>query len=147
MLNAKSPSAQGAWLSEMTPAEMKENDIAKTIVDAAVEVHRTMGGPGLLESVYEEALADELALRGLGVERQKEVPISYKGKRIGSPLRLDLLVGGCVIVECKATTEYNSVFQAQMLTYLRLSGLKLGLVINFGERLVRDGIHRVVNGL
>jgi GxxExxY protein len=126
---------------------MHENAIAKIIVDAAVEVHRTLGGPGLLESVYEEALAWELAHRGLTIERQKHVPIVYKGHTLASPLRLDLLVNERVIVECKATTQYNSIFEVQLLTYLRLTGLKLGLVINFGERLVKDGIHRVVNNL
>jgi len=126
---------------------MHENAIAKITVDAAVEVHRTLGGPGLLESVYEEALAWELAHRGLTIERQKHVPIVYKGHMLASPLRLDLLVNERVIVECKATTQYNPIFEVQLLTYLRLTGLKLGLVINFGERLVKDGIHRVVNNL
>ena len=120
---------------------MHENQISKTILDAAIEVHRTLGGPGLLETVYEEALAWELEQRGLTVERQKPVPITYKGHTLSAPLRLDLLVGGKVIVECK------SAFEAQALTYLRLMGLKLGLVINFGERLVKHGFHRVVNNL
>jgi GxxExxY protein len=126
---------------------MHENQISKIILDAAIEVHRTLGGPGLLENVYEEALAWELEQRGLNVERQKLVPIKYKGLTLGTPLRLDLLVGGKVIVECKATTDYNSIFEVQTLTYLRLTELKLGLVINFGERLVKDGFHRVVNNL
>lgn len=126
---------------------MHENEISKIILDAAIEVHRTLGGPGLLESVYEEALAWELTDRGLTVERQKLVPVEYKGHTLGIPLRLDLLVNGKVIVECKATTDYNPIFEVQTLTYLRLTGLKLGLVINFGERLVKDGFHRVVNRL
>jgi GxxExxY protein len=126
---------------------MDENDISRVIVQAAIEVHRTLGGPGLLESVYEEALAWELTSRGLTVERQKSVPIVYKGHTLATPLRLDLLVNGQVIVECKATTQYNDIFEVQVLTYLRLTGLKLGLVINFGERWVKDGIHRVVNNL
>jgi len=100
-----------------------------------------------LESVYEEALAWELSRRGLGVERQKQVPIEYKGHVLGTPLRLDMLVNEKVVVECKATTDYNPIFEVQTLTYLRLMGLKLGLVINFGERLVKNGVHRVVNGL
>jgi GxxExxY protein len=124
-----------------------ENAISKIIVDAAIEVHRTLGGPGLLESAYEEPLAWELTQRGLTVERQKPVPIIYKDHTLATPLRLDLLVNGLVIVECKATTRYNPIFEVQLLTYLRLTGLKLGLVINFGERLVKDGIHRVVNNL
>jgi len=126
---------------------MHENQISKVVLDAAIEVHRTLGGPGLLESVYEEALAWELRQRGLPVERQKVVPVIYKGQTLGVPLRLDLLVGDKVIVECKATTNYHSVFEAQALTYLRLTDLKLGLVINFGEKLVKNGFHRVVNGL
>jgi len=124
-----------------------ENAISKIIVDAAIEVHRTLGGPGLLESAYEEPLAWELTERKLTVERQKPIPIIYKGHTLATPLRLDLLVNGLVIIECKATTRHNPIFEVQLLTYLRLTGLKLGLVINFGERLVKDGIHRVVNNL
>jgi GxxExxY protein len=88
-----------------------------------------------------------LELRGLTVERQVVVPVVYKGKRLETQLRVDLIVVARVVVECKAVSTYNSVFAAQVLTYLRQLDLKLGLVINFGERLVKDGIHRVVNGL
>jgi GxxExxY protein len=126
---------------------MDENDISRIIVDAAIEVHRTLGGPGLLESVCEEALVEEVRLRGLDVERQQSVPLSYKGRVLATPLRLDLRVNGLVLVDNKAVGEFNPIFEAQMLTYLRLTGLKLGLVINFGERLVKDGIHRIVNHL
>jgi GxxExxY protein len=126
---------------------MTENEIAKIIVDAAVEVHRELGGPGLLEDVYEEALAEELRLRGLKVERQLPVRITYKGRVLSKPLRLDMNVESLVLVDNKAVTEWNPIFEAQMLTYLRLTGLKLGLVINFGERFLKNGIHRVVNGL
>jgi len=126
---------------------MTENEISRVIVRCAIEAHRTLGGPGLLESVYEEALAWELRQSGLAVNRQVTLPIPYKGHTLASPLRIDLIVGEKVIVECKATSKYNEVFKAQTLTYLRLTGLKLGMVINFGERLVKDGIHRVVNGL
>jgi GxxExxY protein len=126
---------------------MNENQISKVIVEAAIEVHRTLGGPGLVESVYEEALAWELNQQGLSVVRQKEVPIVYKNQTLGVPLRLDMLINNLVIVECKSTTKYNPVFESQTLTYLRLLDLRLGLVINFGERLVKNGIHRVVNGL
>jgi GxxExxY protein len=126
---------------------MTENEISRHIVEAAIEVHRTLGGPGLLESVYEEALVWELRQRGLNVERQVSLPIPYKGQMLATPLRIDLIVGGLVIVECKAVTQYNAIFEAQTLTYLRLTSLKLGLVLNFGERVVKDGIHRVVNGL
>jgi len=126
---------------------MDENDISRIIVDAAIEVHRTLGGPGLLESVCEEALVEEVRLRGLDVERQQSVPLSYKGRVLATPLRLDLRVNGLVLVDNKAVGEFNPIFEAQLLTYLRLTGLKLGLVINFGERLVKDGIHRIVNHL
>jgi len=126
---------------------MNENEISKIIVECAIEVHRTIGGPGLVESVYEEAMAWELTQRGLDVQRQRPVPIKYKGQILGTPLRLDLMVNAKVLIDGKATLEYNPIFEAQMLTYLRMTGLKLGLVINFGERYVANGIHRVVNGL
>ncbi|EMB15054.1 GxxExxY protein [Rhodopirellula europaea] len=126
---------------------MKENDISKAILNASIEAHRTLGGPGLLESVYEEALAWELDQAGLSVRRQQTVPIEYKGNVLSTPLRLDLVVNDLVIVECKATSKYNDIFAVQCLTYLRLMNLKLGIVVNFGERKVKDGFHRVVNGL
>jgi GxxExxY protein len=126
---------------------MTENEISNVIVDAAIEVHRVLGGPGLLEDVYEEALGEELRLRGLLVERQLPVRIVYKGRTLARPLRLDMKVEQLVLVDNKAVAEWNPVFEAQMLTYLRLTGLKLGLVINFGERFVKNGIYRVVNGL
>ena len=126
---------------------MTENEISKIIVDSAVEVHRTLGGAGLLESVYEESLFWELQSRGLRVEKQLEVPINYKGKMLASPLRLDLLVERIVIVEVKAVFNYNTIFETQALTYLRLMSLRLALVINFGEKRVGNGIHRVVNNL
>jgi len=126
---------------------MELNDISGEILDAAIEVHRELGGPGLLESIYEEALAAELSQRGLTVERQKTVPVVYKGRRLATDFRIDLLVERLVIVECKATSVTNPVFGAQVLTYLRLLDLQLGLVVNFGKKRVADGIHRVVNGL
>jgi GxxExxY protein len=126
---------------------MDENRIGSIILSAAIEAHRTLGGPGLLESVYEEALVWELCRQNLKVDRQLDVPIKYKAQPLSHPLRLDLLVGGLVIVECKATTNYNPIYEAQVLTYLRLLDLRLGYVINFGEKLVKDGIHRVANGM
>jgi GxxExxY protein len=126
---------------------MTENEIAAAIVDAALEVHRTLGGPGLLESVYEEALVFEIETRGLHVERQKHVPLTYKGRTLASNLRLDLLVEDRVIVECKASSMHNPLFEVQALTYLRLMDLRLALVVNFGLPLVKDGIRRVVNRL
>lgn len=126
---------------------MTENELSKIIVDCAVEVHRTLGGPGLLESVYEEAFAWELAARGIFVERQMSVPIMYKGTQLLVPLRLDLLVERKVVVEVKAMAQYHPIAETQALTYLRLMNLKLALVVNFGEKLVSQGVHRVVNGL
>jgi GxxExxY protein len=101
----------------------------------------------LLESVYQEAATWELLKRGLQVEREKIIPIVYKGHELGVPLRLDLLVNQKVIIECQATINYSAIFEAQVLTYLRITGLKLGIVINFGEKLVKNGIHRLANGL
>ncbi len=126
---------------------MDENEISRIVVDSAVEVHRVLGGPGLLESVYEESLVVELGQRGLALKRQVSVPLLYKGSSLSTPLRLDLIVAEKVIVECKALITHNPIFQSQVLTYLRLTGLKLGLVINFGESLVSKGIYRVVNNL
>ena len=104
----------------------REDEISQGIVVAAIEVHKTLGGPGLLESVYEEALAWELESRGYRVERQKEVPVCYKGNILSAPLRLDMLVNQLVIVEVKSLAVYNQIFEVQLLTYLRLQNLKLG---------------------
>lgn len=101
----------------------------------------------MLESVYEEALAYELKTRGVEVERQVAVPLVYKGRTLATPLRLDLLVSEKVIVECKAVERYNPIFNVQVLTYLRLKRLMLGVVINFGAPTIKEGFHRVVNGL
>jgi GxxExxY protein len=126
---------------------MHENAISRIIVEAAIDVHRTLSGPGLLENVYEEAMAFEMASRGLTIARQLHVPIDYKGRILASPMKLDLLVNEKVIIEVKAVENYNRVFEAQALTYLRLTKLRLALVINFGESQVIKGVHRVVNGL
>jgi GxxExxY protein len=126
---------------------LREDALSYEIIGAAIEVHRTLGGPGLLESVYEEAMVWELQNCGLNVERQVAVPIQYKGNRLSTPLRVDLLVEKLVIIENKATIDYNPIFETQTLTYLRLMDLRLGLVINFGEKYVKNGIHRVVNNL
>jgi len=122
-----------------------EDLLSYQIIGAAIEVHQTLGGPGLLESVYEEGFVWELQNSGLCVRRQVSVPISYKGTQLATPLRLDLLVEDLVIVEIKATTNYNPIFETQTLTYLRLMNLRLGLVINFSEKYVKNGIHRVPN--
>lgn len=124
---------------------MDENALSYAIVSAAIEVHKTLGGPGLLESVYEEALVWELTHRGFKVEQQKLVSIRYKEQILSSPLRLDLMVNELELVECKALNEYNRNFEAQLLTCLRLMNLRPGLVINFGEKFVANGVHRVAN--
>ena len=126
---------------------MTENEISQIIIGAAIEVHRELGGPGLLEDIYEEAMEEEFRLRGIVVERQLPVRLTYKGRILRKPLRLDMKVGGLVLVDNKSVAEWHPVFEAQMLTYLRLTGLKLGLVINFGESYVKNGIYRLVNGL
>lgn len=126
---------------------MNEDEISRKIVTCAIEVHRTLGGPGLLESVYEEALVWELRNVGLDVTRQLQVALDYKGVLLATPLRLDILVERKVIIEVKAVTLFNPIFEAQALTYLRLMDLKLAMVVNFGERYVKNGIRRVVNGL
>jgi GxxExxY protein len=124
---------------------LTENKLSSCIIDAAIEVHTVLGGPGLLESVYEIALAEELQRRSIPFQRQLVVPVNYKGKIIGEAFRLDLIVDNTVIVEVKATEQLHNVHSAQVLTYLRLTQKKLGLVLNFGQPLLRDGICRVVN--
>lgn len=126
---------------------MNENELSHSIIESAIEVHKVLGGPGLLESVYEEALVWELKQKGIEVKRQLEVPVSYKGNKLASPLRLDLLVNNLVILEIKATNSYNPVYEAQVLTYMRLLNKKLGIVLNFGHSVLKDGIHRVINRL
>ena len=126
---------------------MTENELSSSIIGAAIEVHKQLGGPGLLEDVYEEALCFELVAHGVKVVRQVQVPVLYKGQLLKKPLFLDLLVEDKVIVEVKAVEKIIPVFNAQLLTYLRLAGKRLGLLINFGEIRVSEGIHRVVNNL
>lgn len=125
---------------------MHEDPISKEIVDAAYQLHVNLG-PGLLESVYEVLLAHELRKRGLSAERQIPVPIEYDGIRFDEGYRLDLLVEDKVIVEIKSVAEISNVHKKQVLTYLRLTQKCLGLLINFNEELIRNGITRVVNGL
>lgn len=124
---------------------MEENEISKVVLDAAIMVHRTLGGPGLLESVYQNALVYELKERGLKVEKEVLVPVRYKGVVVGDPLRIDILVEDCVIVECKSTEKDNPIFAVQTLTYLRQMNLHLGLRINFGKETLVSGYKRVVN--
>jgi GxxExxY protein len=119
-----------------------EDDISHKIIGAAIEVHRTLGGPGLLESIYESALCHELVLRGLRIQRQKPVQVVYKGVTIREPLFIDILVEDKVLVEIKATEKNHLIYETQVLTYLRLTGIKLGLLVNFGVPYVKDGVSR-----
>lgn len=118
-----------------------QDALGRAIVDSALKVHRKLG-PGLLESIYEHCLAHELAKRHVPCRRQVPVPIIYDGERLDGGLKLDLLVGDAVIVEIKAVEKPNPIHQAQLLTYLKLSGLRLGYLINFNVRLLKDGIRR-----
>lgn len=117
--------------------------VASVVVDATLKVHRALG-PGLLETVYEVCLAYELASRGLKVVRQLKVPIFYDGVELDAELRLDLLVEDCVVVEIKSVERMIPLFDAQALTYLRLTRLRLCLLINFNVALIKDGIKRIV---
>ena len=125
---------------------MTPNDVAKVIVDAALKVHVALG-PGLLESAYEAVLAYELEQRGLRVKRQHPVTIVYESLTVADAFRADLVVEDLVIVELKSVEAVHPVHKKQLLTYLRLSDKPLGLLINFGARLLRGGITRVANGL
>ena len=125
---------------------MSENEIARQIVDGAFKVHTTLG-PGLLETVYEVALAHELGKRGLKVERQVPISITYDDLQFAEGFRADLIVADKLIVELKAVASVSGKHKKQLLTYLRLTDRRLGLLINFDEELIKDGISRVVNGL
>ena len=124
---------------------MDINQLTGQIIGAAIEVHKTLG-PGLLESAYEECLCRELSLRGFSYERQKEVPVTYKGVRLDCGYRLDIVVSESVILELKACDRLERIHQAQLLTYLKLTGIKYGLLINFNVPVLKDGIKRMVNG-
>ena len=125
---------------------MTENEVSKVVVDAALTVHRALG-PGLLESVYEVVLAYELQSRGLNVQRQLSIPVHYENVHFDEGFRADILVESKVIVEIKSVEMLKRVHKKQVLTYLRLADIRLGLLINFGAELIRDGITRLVNGL
>ena len=125
---------------------MEENEIAREVVDAAYKIHRALG-PGLLESVYEVILAHELIKCGFEVEKQKPIPIKYDNVSFDEGFRADIVVENKLIVELKSIEKIQPVHKKQLLTYLKLTDLKLGLLINFGSNLIKDGIHRIVNGL
>jgi GxxExxY protein len=121
------------------------NQTTEKIIGAAIAVHRQLG-PGLLESTYEACLAYELNERGLTVERQKDLPVVYKSVRLDCGYRIDLLVNGVIVVELKAVDEMLPIHEAQLLSYLKLSGCKVGLLINFNVMLLKNGVNRIING-
>ena len=120
------------------------NSITESIISAAIAVHRELG-PGLLESAYESCLVYELLQQGLTVERQKALPVTYRGVKIDCGYRIDLLVEDAVIVELKAVERIDPIHEAQLLSYLKLSGYQIGLLINFNVRMLKQGIKRLVN--
>ena len=125
---------------------LPENRLSEKIIGAAIEVHRQLG-PGLLESVYEECLAYEFLAHEIPFERQKPIPVQYKNVHLDCGFRVDLLVGGLVVVELKSVEIFLPVHDAQMLTYLRLTGCKLGLLLNFNEVRLMNGLKRIALGL
>ncbi len=130
-------------MHESRPERLVSEDVTHSIIGAAIEVHKHLG-PGLVESVYEECLCHELYLRGVGYERQVDLPISYRGVKLDGACRIDLLVEDAVVVVLKSVEEIRGVHEAQLLTYLRLSGKKVGLLINFNVPVLKDGIVRRV---
>jgi len=123
---------------------MEERDpLTAAVIGAAIEVHKILG-PGLLESIYDRALRHELALRGIPFQSQQPVPVSYKGQSLGDDLRLDIIVDGRLIVELKAVDQLHPIHESQLITYLKLTGLRTGLLINFNVRLLKDGLKRMV---
>jgi GxxExxY protein len=129
---------------EATRFQAADNQLTDKIIGAAIEVHRTLG-PGLLESAYEECLCYELSRLGLGFQRQVELPVRYKGVNLDCAYRIDLIVEGTVIVELKTVAELLPVHSSQLLTYLKLSGKHIGLLINFNVTVLKKGLKRVVN--
>lgn len=130
----------------MREGNQKQEEIGKAILDAAMKVHSALGC-GLLESAYEACLAHELLKRGLSVERQVALPIHYDGVTVDAGYRIDLLIDKLVIIELKAVEKMLNIHQAQLMSYLKLSGCKLGYLLNFNVVHLKDGIKRIVNGL
>jgi GxxExxY protein len=135
-------SVQPRFPLKSIPSDLPENAITERIIKCAIEVHRELG-PGLLENVYEEALDIECVLNGLHVLRQFKVPVLYRGKTIGE-YQPDMLINDLVIVEIKSVERFDPVFEAQVLTYLKITKKRVGLLINFNSRLVKDGIKRFI---
>lgn len=127
-----------------TEITKRSNELSSLIIGSAIEVHRHLG-PGLMESVYEQCLCHELTLRGIPFERQKSLPVTYKGLHLDCGYRLDILVNNLVIVELKTVERIDPVHEAQLLTYLKVTGLWLGLLINFNVPVLKEGIRRIVN--
>lgn len=125
---------------------MTENELSKIIVDCCYKIHTTLG-PGLLESVYEEVLCYELGKNNLAFYRQRGIPVIYDEVRMELGFRADIIVENKVIIEIKSVEHIAPVHPKQLLTYLRITGLKLGMLVNFNEALIKDGIHRIVNNL
>ena len=150
VLGAMNPTLEKIYLAQRaqrTPSNvMTENEIGRLVVDAAIAVHRELG-PGLLETVYEVILAYQLREHGLRVERQVPIPIEYRGVKFDEAFRADIMVEGKVVLELKSIEQVSRVHKKQLQTYLRLTGYKLGFLLNFGERLMKNGITQAVNGL
>ena len=127
----------------MDPVQVEGDPLTAEAIGAAIEVHRYLG-PGLLESVYHKCLIHELELRGVTVRTQVSVPITYKGLVVENALLLDILVGDELILELKSVERMEPIFEAQLLTYMRLSGIRKGLLLNYNSRLMKDGIKRMV---
>lgn len=125
---------------------LSENDVSGAVIDSAIRIHQALG-PGLLESTYERVLAYELRKRGFHVETQVAVPLRYEDVLIEEGFRADIIVNGTVLVELKSVEKLSPVHKKQVLTYLKLTGIRLGLLINFGEALLKDGVVRIANGM
>ena len=132
-------------VTEVTEPIKNVNELTEIVIGRAIEVHRALG-PGLLESAYEICLRRELSLRGIPFERQVAIPVEYKGVKLDCGYRADLIVAGKILVEIKSVDQLAPIHEAQLLSYLKLSGLKIGLLINFNERVLTHGIRRKVLG-
>lgn len=130
--------------NKYSPIPTHTEEIGRSILDAAYQIHTTLG-PGLLESVYEACMVHELILQKIPVKSQHSLPVLYKGIKVDSGYRLDMLVDDCVIVEIKSTEHINPIHYAQLLTYLKLTNKRLGLLLNFNVLHLRDGIKRIIN--
>lgn len=141
---AETQRGEDSFVAAHSPARDVKNDLTERIIGACIEIHRRLG-PGLLESAYEECLCYELSLAGINFERQKPLPVSYKDVKLDCGYRMDIVVAGQVIVELKTVDEISPLHEAQLLTYLKLSGLNVGLLINFNVPALKQGIKRLVN--